>query len=155
MYLKNYVRASETMHQPNYPLFRGVEITALVLAIIFVILRLANRWQKKNLSWDDAILVLATGLAVTITVLILRFYEFGYGRLDADITAENKIVIGKISITVFTIFPLCYSLIRISVVLTYLRLFPAQTNKWFCYALFAAQVVYAIWAGLMVLLQCK
>lgn len=56
---------------------------------------------------------------------------------------------------IFTTFPLCYSLIRISIVLTYLRLFPAQTNKWFCYALFAAQTIYALWAGLMTLLQCK
>lgn len=94
-------------------------------------------------------------MAIAITVLVLQLYRFGYGRNDEDIPAVWKIPIGKLSMAIFTTFPLVYTIIRSSIILTYLRIFPAQTNKWFCYILCALQFIYAIWAGLMVLLQCK
>ena len=92
--------------------------------------------------------------ATTITVLILRMLDYGYGKDDAELLPAWVGPIGKLSLAAFTLFPVTYCLIRASIVLTYLRLFPAQTNRWFCYGLFACMAVYGLWASLMTLLQC-
>lgn len=57
MYLKGhrYVRSAvSSAMQPNYSLFRGVEITALALALLFVLGRLANKGRKRSLSFVRA-----------------------------------------------------------------------------------------------------
>lgn len=76
--------------------------------------------------------------------------------MELDLTpVENNYPIGRISLALFSMFPMCYSMIRISILLTYLKLFPSQTNRWLCWALCSLQIVYASWAGLTTLLQCK
>jgi hypothetical protein len=87
--------------------------------------------------------------------MILHMLDFGYGKNEAELEPAWGVPLGKLSLASFTLFPVCYCLIRSSIVLTYLRLFPAQTNRWFCYGLFALQGVYALWASLMTLLQCN
>lgn len=88
-----------------------------------------------------------------MTAMVWRLYTLGYGL--ESVPSENNAPVGAISLALFTIFPMCYSLIRISIVLTYLKLFPTQTNRWLCWALCGLQIVYSLWAGLVTLLQCK
>ena len=88
-----------------------------------------------------------------MTAMLWRLYHLGYGL--PVIPAENNTPIGGISLALFSIFPMCYSLIRTSILLTYLKLFPTQTNKWLCWGLCTLQIVYSLWAGLTTLLQCK
>jgi hypothetical protein len=47
------VRAT-VMGDPNYALFRGVEITTLIVALLFTIVRLINRVYRKTLSLVSA-----------------------------------------------------------------------------------------------------
>ena len=42
------------MGDPNYALFRGVEITTLIVALLFTIVRLINRVYRKTLSLVSA-----------------------------------------------------------------------------------------------------
>ncbi|KAF2124781.1 hypothetical protein P153DRAFT_301177 [Dothidotthia symphoricarpi CBS 119687] len=101
----------------------------------------------------DGILIFATFMAVTITGMVFRLYVLRYG--SEDVPEENNTQIGQLSLTLFAIFPLCYSLIRISILLTYLRLFPDRTNRWLCWGLCIAQLIYSTWAALSTALQCK
>lgn len=88
-----------------------------------------------------------------MTAMVWRLYHLGYG-LDT-VPFENNAPIGGLSLVLFSMFPMCYSLIRISILLTYLKLFPTQTNRWLCWGLCGLQIVYSLWAGLTTLLQCK
>ena len=94
-------------------------------------------------------------MAISMTALVWRLYHLGYA-LDLDlIPIGNDYPIGRISLALFSMFPMCYSLIRISILLTYLKLFPSQTNRWLCWALCGLQIAYSLWAGLTTLLQCR
>lgn len=97
-------------------------------------------------------LAIAACMAISMTAMLWRLYHLGYGMLVFP--PENNVPIGAISLALFAMFPMCYSLIRISILLTYLKLFPSQTNRWLCWGLCALQVVYALWAGLATILQC-
>lgn len=88
-----------------------------------------------------------------MTSMVFRLYYLHYG--SENIPEENNTPIGQLSLTLFSIFPLCYSLIRISILLTYLKLFPGRTNGLLCWGLCAAQLIYSTWAALATALQCK
>jgi hypothetical protein len=89
-----------------------------------------------------------------MTAMGWRLYHLGYG-MELDRTpVENNYPIGRISLALFCMFPMCYSMIRTSILLTYLKLFPSQTNHWLCWGLCGLQMVYSLWAGLTTLLQC-
>jgi hypothetical protein len=101
------------------------------------------------------VLLTAACFSISMTAMVWRLYHLGYG-MGADLTpVENNYPIGRISLALFSMFPMCYSMIRISILLTYLKLFPSQTNRWLCWALCGLQIVYSLWAGLTTLLQCK
>ncbi|KAF2997826.1 hypothetical protein E8E13_000858 [Curvularia kusanoi] len=138
---------------PNFTLFYGVEITTLSISLICFTLRLSNRYLKKIVTFDDFVLTIATCTAISMTAMVWRLYSLGYGL--ENVPPKNNAPVGAISLALFTIFPMCYSLIRVSIVLTYLKLFPTQTNRWLCWALCGLQIVYSLWAGLVTLLQCK
>lgn len=90
-----------------------------------------------------------------MTAMVWRLYHLGYA-MDLDLVpVENNYPIGRISLALFSMFPMCYSMIRISILLTYLKLFPSQTNRWLCWGLCGLQVAYSLWAGLTTLLQCR
>jgi len=101
------------------------------------------------------VLAIAAVMSICMTAMVWRLYHLGYA-LDLDeVPAGNKYPIGRISLALFSMFPMCYSLIRISILLTYLKLFPSQTNRWLCWGLCGLQIAYSLWAGLSTLLQCK
>ena len=88
-----------------------------------------------------------------MTVMVWRLYHLGYGH--HSVPAQNIAPVGAISLALFTIFPICYSFTRISILSTYLKLFPTQTNRWLCWGLCGLQIVYCLWASLTTLLQCN
>ncbi|KAF3034141.1 hypothetical protein E8E12_002786 [Didymella heteroderae] len=91
---------------------------------------------------DDFVLLTAACFSISMTAMVWRLYHLGYG-MDLDLTpVENNYPIGRISLALFSMFPMCYSMIRTSILLTYLKLFPSQTNRWLCWALCGLQVVY-------------
>lgn len=98
-------------------------------------------------------LLTATCLSISMTAMVWRLYHLGYG-MD-QIPVQNNAPVGRLSLTLFTVFPMCYSMIRISILLTYLKLFPTQTNRWLCWILCGLQVVFSLWAGLTTVLQCN
>jgi hypothetical protein len=101
------------------------------------------------------VLLTAACFSISMTAMVWRLYHLGYG-MDLDKTpVENNYPIGRISLALFSMFPVCYSMIRISILLTYLKLFPSNTNRWLCWALCGLQVTYSLWAGLTTLLQCR
>ncbi|KAL1593995.1 hypothetical protein SLS59_009024 [Nothophoma quercina] len=139
---------------PNYGLFYSVEITTLCIAVICFTLRLSNRSIKKVISVDDIILLVAVCFSLSMTAMVWRLYHLGYA-MDLDhVPVENNYPIGRLSLALFSMFPMCYSMIRISILLTYLKLFPSQTNQWLCWGLCGLQIAYSLWAGLSTLLQC-
>ncbi|KAH6644784.1 hypothetical protein C7974DRAFT_27815 [Boeremia exigua] len=140
---------------PNYGLFYGVEITTLCVAIICFTLRLSNRYVKKISTFDDVVLAIATCFSISMTAMVWRLYELGYALDLEDVPVKNEYPIGRLSLALFSMFPMCYSLIRISILFTYLKLFPSQTNRWLCWGLCGLQLAYALWAGLTTLLQCR
>ncbi|KZM18321.1 uncharacterized protein EKO05_0006799 [Ascochyta rabiei] len=139
---------------PNYGLFYGVEITTLCVAVICITLRLSNRSIKKIISFDDFVLLVATCMAISMTAMVWRLYHLGYALELGLVPVANNYPIGRLSLALFSMFPMCYSLIRISILLTYLKLFPSQTNRWLCLGLCGLQIAYSLWAGLSTLLQC-
>jgi len=92
-------------------------------------------------------------MAISMTAMVWRLYHLGYGL--NIVPAQNNAPVGAISLTLFSMFPICYSFIRISILLTYLKLFPTQTNQWLCWGLCGLQIVYCLWASLTTLLQCN
>ncbi|GME22433.1 hypothetical protein K490DRAFT_18159 [Neofusicoccum parvum] len=140
-------------HTPNYvdpPTRAGLLFAFLVPFAVLMTLTIGARFYirgiiRRVLGWDDWIMLLAWGFTLCTTVLVLYMTKFGYGRHTRDVDPKLIPEIMKLN-TAFerTVYP-SMSLNKISVCLTYLRVFShVNSNKWFCWMAILYSTCYCI-----------
>jgi hypothetical protein len=165
----NYDNPEETLQ----PAIWGVEITMIILMTVFMFGRFYSRTVlvKGALGWDDWIMMAAYVRALNIRRLRLstnvpqllaiaqcgiHIWEtrVGIGRHLYDVRLEWISSIGKITLVTQVLFGPTTALTKISICLTYLRLFPSKTNKWFNYVAIAILIMWGIACPLVMLFMC-
>ncbi|KAL4919294.1 hypothetical protein BDW62DRAFT_209779 [Aspergillus aurantiobrunneus] len=142
--------------EPLDAVIYGVNIPLMVLMTVFVAGRFVSRTflVRNALGIDDWTMLIAYLLAMGMSAAQLVEPKYGIGRHLYDVRPEWYPSLGKLTIAVQALFAPCSALTKISICLTYLRLFPSKTNKWFNYISLAILTVFGISTTVTMLLQC-
>ncbi|KAH3918558.1 hypothetical protein HBI56_135090 [Parastagonospora nodorum] len=148
---------------PNYDtpenhdgLIIGITVPLLALAIIFLAARFYGRGLLRMiLGADDWIMLLATLLAIPVSVFPMIGIKFGLGLHIWDQKPEWYTPYWKMGYAADLLFPAACSLTKISLCVTYLRLFPGNTSKVFCYVLGTFVVLFSLASFFLSLFQCR
>ncbi|KAH8691763.1 hypothetical protein GQ44DRAFT_719929 [Phaeosphaeriaceae sp. PMI808] len=131
---------------PNYvnpetrrPLALAVVIPMTALVVTFMSCRLYSRTVIiYTLGWGDSVMFLASLLSVSSNIMLLIStlpeYKMGY-HLCTDVPPKElygSIKASQMGLAQQLLFTAIITLMKIAILLTYLRIFPSKTNKWFC-----------------------
>ncbi|KAF2740037.1 hypothetical protein EJ04DRAFT_559494 [Polyplosphaeria fusca] len=147
---------------PNFdnPESRGglvIALTAptLALAVIFTGARFYGKGVLRQALWyDDWIMLVATVMSIPVSAIAMASLHYGLGLHLWDQKSEWAQTYGKMAFAADILFPLSCSLTKISLCLTYLRLFPSKVDKIFCYTLSIFVSLYTIVCIFLMLFQC-
>ncbi|RMZ74449.1 integral membrane [Pyrenophora seminiperda CCB06] len=149
---------------PNYidPVTRRAPLDAAIYAttipmVLFVAARIYVRANQKSgigIGIDDWIIVGATmfGIATSVTLLILTSQALG--RHLYDVKLEWLVTFAKLNLATLTLYNASITLTKVSVCMTYLKLFPSRTNRLFCWTMIAYSVLWGVITSAMYILQC-
>ncbi|KAH7067240.1 hypothetical protein BKA63DRAFT_581953 [Paraphoma chrysanthemicola] len=153
---------------PNYvdpitrrPVAIGIIIPATVLVVTAISCRFYSRTViVRTLGWDDWIMLLAAilcvGSNIMIIVAMLPSFQLGYHLWDL----RPEIMYGTIraaqmSMAYQLMFTAVITLMKVAILLTYLKIFPSKLNKWFCRIMIVYTVVLSTIAFFFTLFQCS
>ncbi|KAF2732919.1 hypothetical protein EJ04DRAFT_496088 [Polyplosphaeria fusca] len=153
---------------PNYidpetrrPFVLAVEIPLTALVITFVSMRFYSRTVLiRALGADDyfmlAAAVVTAGTSIMTCISTLPVYQTGYHIWDLrPEIAKDPVQTAQMAMATQLLFVCITAFTKVSVLLTYLRIFPSQKNKYFCYAMMVFTTAWAITTFLLFLLQCE
>ncbi|KAF2398132.1 hypothetical protein EJ06DRAFT_523486 [Trichodelitschia bisporula] len=124
----------------------------LVLSRIFIRLRM-----KGKLGADDWVIVAAMIQILSIGSNALAVYgtHFGGGYHLWDVKPQWVPIFRKIAMAGAILFNTLVVLPKISVCLTYLRLFPSRLNRYFCIILIVFMIGLCLSTDLVTIFQCR
>lgn len=167
--------------KPNYvnpeqrsDLLIGFEVTFSVLAVIFMLARMyCARFQKRRpLGWDDWLMAVATLLLVIMTAVNSYSATMGLGKHFWDFKPSwikpvgmvrllyhcwrkgSWLMASQLSLTEQVMYPIVVSLTKISILLLYLKIFPAMSMHYLAWGGIIWLTGYAISMSIAALLQC-
>ncbi|OCK91609.1 uncharacterized protein K441DRAFT_688848 [Cenococcum geophilum 1.58] len=112
----------------------GWILSTTTLMLIFLAARLYSRATlKAALGADDWVIAAAAVFAVPISIIGCATTAFGLGYHIWDIKPGWAETYAKMAIAANALIPISLSLTKISLCLSYLRLFPSRSNKIFCW----------------------
>ncbi|KAI9847287.1 MAG: hypothetical protein M1837_002874 [Sclerophora amabilis] len=134
----------------------------LALSITFLLGRMLTRaFITRSLGWDDYTCVIATATAIAMSIVALDQTNYGYGRHSWDINmltwVESWIQAQvKISVIWFLLYQIAMGLVKVSILLLYLRLIPKDTRKTriAVYWVLAFTVATSVASELLLLFSC-
>ncbi|KAF2794414.1 hypothetical protein K505DRAFT_304089 [Melanomma pulvis-pyrius CBS 109.77] len=116
-------------------------------------------WPAPN--FDDpkscgAVLIALTAptLALVLVFTTIVSLKYGLGLHIWDQKAEWAMPYGKMAFVADILFPISCSLTKISLCLTYLRLFPSKVDRIFCYVISTFVTLYTATCVFLMLFQC-
>ncbi|KAF1813684.1 hypothetical protein P152DRAFT_480914 [Eremomyces bilateralis CBS 781.70] len=153
-----------TWPPPNYdnpqdplnPFIYGVEGALLAVMTMFIAGRFISRTMlvKNALGVDDWVMLLAYIICAAMTSCHLYAPQIGIGRHLYDVPLTNLPAIGKLTLVTMALFGPACALTKISICLTYLRLFPSQTNKYINWGCIGIMIGWGISTCLVMVFQC-
>ncbi|KAF1808448.1 hypothetical protein P152DRAFT_424960 [Eremomyces bilateralis CBS 781.70] len=138
------------------PLVWGVDITLIVLTTIFIVCRFYSRIIiiRNALGMDDWTMLMAYVCAVATAILHIVELDVGVGRHLYDVKLEWVPTIAKMAVATQVLFGPTSALTKISVCLTYLRIFPSRTNSRFNYVCIVLLIATGLAWALPPIFQC-
>ncbi|KAF2083805.1 hypothetical protein K490DRAFT_15266, partial [Saccharata proteae CBS 121410] len=134
----------------NTTLIVGMLIPCGLLVLLFVAGRLfAKANTKGSISLDDWLMTASATMIIGVDVLGCVHTLYGAGYHIWDIPTGWAQPWGKVSLLI--LFVPSVSLTKISLCVSYLRLFPSRLNKWFCYVTITFLI---LWSFAVVFLFC-
>ncbi|KAL4913987.1 hypothetical protein BDW62DRAFT_205035 [Aspergillus aurantiobrunneus] len=109
--------------------FLVLAILFLIVTAICVLLRLASRLMSTGLGWDDGCIVLAWGIAITVSGIGFPIHNLGLGQDIWNLPFDNITKILYLFNVAITIYPPCMALTKLSMLSLYLRLFPGEKTR--------------------------
>ncbi|KAH7084010.1 hypothetical protein FB567DRAFT_499647 [Paraphoma chrysanthemicola] len=154
--------------RPNYvdPITRRpVAIAVTVPLTVLVITAISCRFYGRivivrKLGWDDWTMLVAAILCVAnnimLVVAMLPNYQLGYHYWDLKLEVMNGTMkAAQVSMAYNLIFTAIAAIMKVSILLTYLMLFPSMVNKWFCRTMIAYTIVLNVIAFFITIFQCS
>ncbi|OCL02817.1 hypothetical protein AOQ84DRAFT_251263, partial [Glonium stellatum] len=92
------------------------------------------------------------GTGILVVNCILTKYSTGYHIWDCKLAWIP--ISGKLALTTQLLFMPCVGITKISMCLTYLRLFPSKINRWFCHCAVIWLVAWTIGTFFVFIFQC-
>ncbi|OJJ57701.1 hypothetical protein ASPSYDRAFT_133705 [Aspergillus sydowii CBS 593.65] len=143
-------------HEPLDTIIYAVNIPLMVLMTVFVGARFISRTflVRNALGIDDWMMLIAFVLAMAMSACQLVEPRYGIGRHLYDVKYAWYPSLGKLTIAIQALFAPCSAITKISICLTYLRLFPSKTNKWFNYITMTILAGFGTSTTVTMILQC-
>ncbi|OCL10707.1 hypothetical protein AOQ84DRAFT_387322 [Glonium stellatum] len=133
----------------------GVLISTTGLMLLFVVGRLYSRTLvSAAFGLDDWIMTAAAVIASLITLLGCIECNYGSGYHIWDIKPEWEFIYSKIAYVAVILFALCVGFTKISIGITYLRIFPSRSNRIFCHCLIVFLLCWIIASVFAEIFQC-
>ncbi|KAK8108446.1 50S ribosomal protein L36e [Apiospora sp. TS-2023a] len=149
------------------PMIMGVIWASEAISVLAIILRVlartaileTSRFEANRWGWDDTVIMsalfanLASGVLVSMAVV-----EGGYGK-DVWVLTESQITYGiKYLIITEPIYLASLGVVKVSILLFYLRIFPKQSGhhrfRILCWVMIAAVSLYTVVHMLILIFQC-
>ncbi|KAL5381811.1 hypothetical protein DPSP01_006994 [Paraphaeosphaeria sporulosa] len=153
--------------KPNYvnpitrqPLIIGVTTAMSVMVIALLACRIYSRTVLVYaVGWDDWIMLSAGVIAVANNILVTistsKKYQMGYHIWDIRLEQLlGTLEAGKFGMAIQLLFIVTIGLTKVSILMTYLRIFPTKVNKRFCYIMLTYTIAFSIACFFLVLFQC-
>ncbi|CAI6299405.1 unnamed protein product [Periconia digitata] len=154
--------------EPNFvdpetkqPLAMGINVVMSFVIVSFICCRFYSRTRLvKALWWDDWIMLLAAlcqiGNNVMIIISMDKKYKMGYHMWDIEL----KMLMGvmksaQMGMASQLMINVVAALTKVSILFTYLRLFPTKLSKWFCWFMLAYTITLSFACFWLVLFQCS
>ncbi|KAF2646758.1 hypothetical protein P280DRAFT_416305 [Massarina eburnea CBS 473.64] len=153
---------------PNYvdpptrrPLALGINITMTVIVVVFVMCRYFSRTVLvPALGLDDWTMLLASICAVANNIMIIvsmdRMYKMGWHMWDMETSLLfGTIKAAQMGMAAQLLVSVIAGMTKVSILLTYLRIFPTKTSKWFCWVMLVYTITLSFACFWLVLFQCS
>ncbi|KAK8231567.1 hypothetical protein HDK77DRAFT_66057 [Phyllosticta capitalensis] len=136
----------------------AIMIPQAILVAVFCTGRIVSKMLRKSehaLGVDDWLMVFSGVLILGVDFLGCYSTAFGSGYHTWDIDPAWIIPWGKIDFATYWLFIPGLAFTKISICLSYLRLFPSQTNHWFCWSMIISQSVWVVAFLVVLVVACR
>lgn len=142
----------QDMCNDNARLLIGVCTALLVLATSAVILRLiSRRISALPFWWDDVAITLSLLVSYGCSALAFVDARAGVGRHFETVSENHVVLLFKTTVAYEILYSICITLVKISILLFYYRLFAVR--KGFQRTIFVALALVTCWCLVIVLLN--
>ncbi|TLD18696.1 hypothetical protein E2P81_ATG11606 [Venturia nashicola] len=136
-------------------LILAVEIPLITLVLLTVCLRFyARTFVTKALGKDDWVMALSALIAFSNTVINCVTTKYGQGVHVWNLDYKLIPAASKLGWTYQVMFPPAVTLCKISIVLTYLRIFTTRRDRIFCFGTLTYLSLYGVIITLTIAFQC-
>ncbi|BCS24862.1 CFEM domain-containing protein [Aspergillus puulaauensis] len=135
--------------------FPITNIVGIVVAIVAVLMRLANRALDRRLALDDYILIFTLLLAAGISGIGIELRNYGLGKDMWRIPFDDIRQILKLFFIEEEMYCVCIATIKISILCLYLNIFPNRGVRIATYIMLAISLVWAIVSFFVLLFSCS
>ncbi|KAF2086338.1 hypothetical protein K490DRAFT_15581, partial [Saccharata proteae CBS 121410] len=151
-----------TWPKPNYDnpettvdVLLGVEIPITALMVAFISIRCYSRIViKRAFGQDDWWMVAAAVVSLGNTIMNCVATEYGTGYHLWDVKEEWFLPTGKMAWAAQILLPFIVSFTKISICISYLRIFPSKGNRIFCYGCIIFLCMYCLAIFFSFVFQC-
>ncbi|KAJ6194169.1 hypothetical protein J3E72DRAFT_397492 [Bipolaris maydis] len=153
---------------PNYvdpithlPMALGVVIPMTVLVAVFMSCRLYCRTVLvKTLGWDDGLMSIAAllciGSNIMLIISMLPDYQMGYHLWDIHPEKlYGSMKAAQMGLATQLLFTAITAFMKVAILLTYIRIFPAKLDRWFCHLMIFYTVTLNTACFFVTLFQCS
>ncbi|KAL4808400.1 CFEM domain-containing protein [Aspergillus unguis] len=135
--------------------FPITNIVGIVVAILSVAMRLVYRSIDKQLGWDDFTIVLSLLFAAAVSGIGIKLKDYGLGRDIWTVPFDDIRQTLKLFFIEEELYCICIALVKVSMLILYLRLFPNKRLRIAVYATMVATALWGIIAFFVLLFSCK
>ncbi|PVH95173.1 hypothetical protein DM02DRAFT_732020 [Periconia macrospinosa] len=147
--------------ETQQPLALGLNTVMTFVVVSFISTRFYSRTRLvKALGLDDWIMLLAAICQVANNIVIIismdKKYKMGYHMWDIEL----KLLMGvmksaQMGMASQLLINIVAGLTKVSILITYLRIFPSKLSKWFCWFMLTYAITLSFACFWLVLFQCS
>ncbi|KAF1355748.1 hypothetical protein EJ07DRAFT_32511, partial [Lizonia empirigonia] len=132
-------------------------IATIVLATLFLSLRLYSRWLKTQRLWsDDVFAIVAAVLLITVSIIILEMSLKGFGLHYWNVPTSNAVELLKLFYVCQMLYVAVQIFSKVAILTLYSRLFPGYIRwfRWSVRGMIAFMYVHGLVFFLLIVFQC-
>ncbi|KAJ4347712.1 hypothetical protein N0V95_005166 [Ascochyta clinopodiicola] len=132
-------------------------IATIILATLFLFLRLYSRWLKTRRLWsDDAYAIIAAVLLIAVSIIILEMSLKGFGLHYWDVPTSNAVILLKLFYVCQMLYIAVQIFSKVAILALYSRLFPDFITwfRWSVRGMITFMFVHGLVFFLLVIFQC-